>query len=82
MDAISTYPFAIFGQEWSKRYKPRFPNKGDTIVENDIWFGHEALIMPGVQISNGAIIATRSVVTKNVPPYTIVAGNPAKIIKQ
>ncbi len=82
MDGISTYPFAIFGKEWSKLYKPRFPNKGNTKVENDVWFGHESLIMPAVQIGSGAIIGSRSVVTKDVPPYTIVAGNPAKIIKQ
>jgi hypothetical protein len=54
--------------------------KGDTFVGNDVWIGHKALIMPAVSIGDGVIIASRSVVTKDVPPYTIVAGNPAKII--
>jgi virginiamycin A acetyltransferase len=61
---------------------PNWPNKGDTIIGNDVWIGHEALIMPAVTIGDGAIIASRSVVTKDVPPYSIVGGNPAKIIRQ
>src|SRR5574338_384761 len=75
MDGFSTYPFAVFGEPWSSSYQAKWPNKGDTIVGNDVWFGHEALIMPAVSICDGAIIASRSVVTKNVEPYTIVAGN-------
>lgn len=82
MDGFSTYPFVIFGEPWSSSYKAKWPNKGDTLVGNDVWIGHEALIMPAVSIGDGAIIASRSVVTKDVPPYTIVAGNPAKIIRQ
>lgn len=82
MDGFSTYPFAVFGEPWSSSYKAKWPNKGDTIVGNDVWIGHEALIMPAVSIGDGAIIASRSVVTKDVPPYTIVAGNPAKIIRK
>lgn len=82
MDGFSTYPFAVFGEPWSTRYEARWPNKGDTIIGNDVWIGHEALIMPAVSIGDGVIIASRSVVTKDVPPYTIVAGNPAKIIRK
>ena len=58
------------------------PNKGDTIIGNDVWIGYEALIMPGVKIGNGAIVSTRSVVVSDVPAYTIVGGNPAKAIRQ
>ena len=81
MDGFSTYPFAVFGEPWSSSYEPKWPNKGDTIIGNDVWIGHEALIMPAVSIGDGAIIASRSVVTKDVPPYSIVAGNPAKVIR-
>jgi virginiamycin A acetyltransferase len=81
MDGFSTYPFNIFGEPWSTNYEAKWPNKGDTIVGNDVWIGHEALIMPAITIGDGAIIASRSVVTKDVPPYTIVAGNPAKVIR-
>ena len=82
MDGFSTYPFAVFGEPWSSSYETRWPNKGDTIVGNDVWIGHESLIMPAVSIGDGAIIASRSVVTKDIPPYTIVAGNPAKVIRK
>lgn len=81
MDGFSTYPFAVFGEPWSSSYEPKWPNKGDTIIGNDVWIGHEALIMPAVSIGDGAIIASRSVVTKDVPPYSIVAGNPARVIR-
>lgn len=81
MDGFSTYPFSVFGEPWSKSYEAKWPNKGDTIVGNDVWIGHESLIMPAVTIGDGAIIASRSIVTKNIPPYAIVAGNPAKIIR-
>lgn len=81
MDGFSTYPFAIFGEPWSSSYEPRWPDPGDTIIGNDVWIGHEALIMPAVSIGDGAIIASRSVVTRDLPPYSIVAGNPAKVIR-
>lgn len=76
---ISTFPFnpKIFPNA-----KNGFKRKGDTIIGNDVWIGSEALIMPGIEIGDGAVIAAKSVVTKNVPPYTIVGGNPAKIIKK
>lgn len=82
MDGFSTYPFVIFGEPWSSSYEAKWPNKGNTIIGNDVWIGHESLIMPAVTIGDGAIIASRSVVTKDVPPYTIVAGNPAKMIRK
>jgi len=82
LDAISTYPFPIFQQGWEKAFDVYdLPVKGDIIVGNDVWFGYDSLIMNGVTIGHGAIIAARSVVVKDVPPYAIVAGNPAKVVK-
>ena len=84
MDGITAFPFYIFGKDWAKctPQKDALPYKGDTIIENDVWIGHNVTIMPGVKIGNGAIISTNSTVTKEVPPYTIVGGNPAKEIKK
>ncbi|GAA4335153.1 Vat family streptogramin A O-acetyltransferase [Mucilaginibacter gynuensis] len=83
---ISTYPFAIFGNGWEKINEgvdaAKYPYKGDTAVGNDVWIGHGATIMPGVKIGNGAVIATGSVVTRDVPDYAIVGGNPAKLIRK
>lgn len=83
LSGISTYPFQIFGNGWEEVMPEPgdLPYKGDTVVGNDVWVGYEALIMPGVRIGNGAIVAARSVVTTDVPAYTIVGGNPAKPIK-
>ena len=82
-EAATAYPFAIFGGAWQNAMEGKsYPTKGDTIIGNDVWIGHGATIMPGVHIGNGAIIATKAVVTKNVEPYTIVGGNPAKPIKK
>jgi virginiamycin A acetyltransferase len=84
MSGFSTYPFSIFKNGWEK-VMPQMgdlPYKGDTIVANDVWFGYESLIMPGVRIGNGAIVSARSVVVNDVPAYTIVGGNPARPIKQ
>jgi virginiamycin A acetyltransferase len=80
MNGFSTYPFNIFGGDWAN-YEPQYPIKGDTVVGNDVWFGYNSVIMPGVKIGNGAIIGACSVVTKDVPAYTIVGGNPAKVIR-
>ncbi|MBH1964107.1 MAG: Vat family streptogramin A O-acetyltransferase [Comamonadaceae bacterium] len=84
MSGISTYPFQIFGSGWEKVMPSAedLPFKGDTVIGHDVWIGYEALIMPGVKIGNGAIVSSRSVVVSDVPPYTIVGGNPAKPIKQ
>lgn len=81
MSGFSTYPFFVFGEPWNKMYQPDLPKAKDTIVANDVWFGHESTIMPGVTIGSGAIIGTRAVVTKDVPAYSIVAGNPARVVK-
>lgn len=79
MDGISTFPFPIFGGAWGKESDllANLPNRGDTVVGNDVWIGYEASIAPGVHIGDGAIVASRSVVTKDVRPYAIVGGNPA-----
>lgn len=82
-NAASTYPFAIFGGDWASAMEGKeYPSKGDTIVGNDVWIGYGATIMPGVTIGDGAVIATKSVVTADVAPYTIVGGNPATKIKK
>ena len=83
MSGFSTYPFQIFSHGWEKVMPElvELPYKGDTIVENDVWIGYAATIMPGVNIGNGAIIASKSVVTSDVPAYSLVGGNPAKVIK-
>ncbi|MCB0662486.1 MAG: CatB-related O-acetyltransferase [Saprospiraceae bacterium] len=82
-DSISAYPFAIFGNGWEGAMKGKsYPYRGDTIIGNDVWIGYKAVIMPGVTIGDGAIIGTKSVVTKDVAPYSIVGGNPAKEIKK
>ncbi len=82
MNGFSTFPFAVYNENWAKSYDVNFPMRGDTVIGNDVWFGYQAFIMPGIKIGNGAIIAAHAVVTKDVPPYTIVGGNPAKIIRQ
>ena len=84
MSGFSTYPFQIFGGGWEKvtPAPDELPFKGDTIIGNDVWLGYEALIMPGVHIGNGAIIASRAVVVDDVPPFAIVGGNPARQIRQ
>ena len=85
MQSLSTYPFPIFFEEWNLDARDicsAWDNKGDIIIGSDVWIGYEAVIMAGVTIGDGAIIATRAVVTKDVPPYTIVGGVPAKIIRK
>jgi len=82
-NAISTYPFAIFGHGWENAMEGKtYPAKGDTIIGNDVWIGHNVTIMPGIKVGDGAIIATNATVTKDVAPYAIVGGNPAAEIKK
>ena len=86
MCSVTTYPFYIMGNGWEKT-TPTLDDlpitvKGDTIIGNDVWIGQNVVVMPGIHIGNGAIIAANSVVTKNVPDYHIVGGNPAKIIRK
>ena len=83
--SLSTYPFPLFFEEWGtpiSEVAESLENKGDIVIGNDVWIGYEAVIMSGVKIGNGAIIGTRAVVTKDVEPYTIVGGLPAKPIRK
>ncbi|MBW4520568.1 MAG: Vat family streptogramin A O-acetyltransferase [Scytolyngbya sp. HA4215-MV1] len=84
ISGFSTYPFQIFGSGW-ERVMPQadeLPFKGDTVIGNDVWIGYEAVIMPGVKVGDGAIVAAKAVVTKEVPPYSIVGGNPATVLRR
>lgn len=85
LGSLSTYTFPIFFEEWGldvERIPDAWDNKGDIIIGNDVWIGYEALVLAGVTIGDGAIIGARAVVTKDVPPYTIVGGVPAKAIRR
>lgn len=85
LESLSTYTFPIFFDEWgldAKNIRQAWDNKGDIVIGSDVWIGYEAVIMSGVRIGDGAIIGTRAVVTKDVPPYTIVGGVPAKQIRK
>jgi virginiamycin A acetyltransferase len=82
---VSTYPFTMFGGDWAEStldLVTGMPSRGDTVVGNDVWFGYQAVVLPGVTIGDGAIIAAGAVVTADVPPYTIVGGNPARVIRR
>lgn len=82
-DAISAYPFAVFGNGWEHAMEGKhYPLKGDTVIGNDVWIGYNATIMAGVHIGDGAIIAANTTVVNDVPPYTIVGGNPGREIKK
>ena len=85
LKSLSTYTFPLFYEDWEldKAYvASAWDNKGDIVIGNDVWIGYEAVIMAGVHIGDGAIVGTRAVVTKDVPPYTIVGGIPAKEIRK
>ena len=84
LDGISTYPFPTFGNGWQTAMNllMELPSKGDIVIGNDVWIGYESVIMPGVKIGDGVVIAAKSVVAKDVPAYTVVGGNPAGLIKQ
>lgn len=85
LDSLSTYPFPIFSEEWDldiNNVVDAWDNKGDIVIGNDVWIGYEAVVMAGVTIGDGAIIGARALVTKDVPPYTIVGGVPAKTIRK
>ena len=84
LSSLSTYTFPVFYEDWAdiSSVTEAWDNKGNTVVGNDVWRGFEAIIMPGVKIGDGAIIGTRALVTKDVPPYTIVGGIPAKEIRK
>lgn len=85
MKSLSTYTFPIFYEEWGgdvSHITEAWDNKGDIVIGNDVWIGYNAIIMSGVKVGDGAIIGTRAIVTNDVPPYTIVGGIPAKVIKK
>jgi hypothetical protein len=85
LKSLSTYTFPLFYKDWDLEKSDvatAWDNKGDIVIGNDVWIGYEAVIMAGVHIGNGAIIAARAVVTKDVPPYTIVGGVPARPIRK
>lgn len=85
LSSLSNYPFPLFFEEWGLEkgdVTASWDNKGDIVIGNDVWIGYEAVIMAGVTIGDGAIIGTRAVVTKDVPPYTIAGGLPAKAIRK
>lgn len=84
LNSVSTYPFNIMNKVWEKNSTPHInelPHKGDTVIGNDVWIGHNATILPGVKIGDGAIIGAYSVVAKDIPPYAVAVGNPVKIVK-
>ncbi len=82
-DSLTTYPFAIFGNGWENAMDGKsYPQKGDINIGNDVWIGYNATIMAGVTVGDGAIIAANATVVKDVEPYSIVGGNPAKEIKK
>lgn len=82
---VSAFPFTMFGGDWAERtldVVAAMRSRGDTTAGNDVWFGYQATVMPGVSIGDGAIIAAGAVVTADVPPYAVVGGNPARLIRQ
>ncbi|NUS91559.1 MAG: CatB-related O-acetyltransferase [Nocardia sp.] len=83
MDGPSTFPFPTMGGAWSRHIDllTDLPNRGDTVVGNDVWFGNGVTVLPGVRIGHGAIVAAGAVVTRDVPDYGIVGGNPARLIR-
>ena len=85
LGSLSTYPFPIFFEEWdldAKDIRQAWDKRGDIVIGNDVWIGFEAVILSGVTVGDGAIIGSRAVVTKDVPPYTIVGGAPARPIRR
>lgn len=85
LGSVTTYPFNVFGGAWGELTPPhlsQLPRKGDTVVGNDVWIGRESVVMPGVTIADGAIVAAYSVVTRDVGPYEVVGGNPARLIRR
>ena len=83
MNSVTTYPFNLMGHGWEKVTPTleQLPFKGNTVVGNDVWIGRESVILPGVHIGDGAIIAARSVVSRDIPPYVIAGGNPCRVIR-
>ena len=83
MCSATTYPFNLFGHGWEKCTPALedLPFKGDTVVGNDVWLGQNVTVLPGVHIGDGAVVGANSVVAGDIPPYTIAAGDPCKVIR-
>jgi virginiamycin A acetyltransferase len=83
LQGLTTYPFPLFSDGWTTADWSAYgsDDRGDTTIGHDVWLGRECVIMPGINIGNGAIVASFSIVTRDVPPYAIAAGNPARIVK-
>jgi virginiamycin A acetyltransferase len=79
----STFPFGVFGPPWDATMDivMSAPSRGDTVVGHDVWLGYSALVLPGVTIGHGAVVAAASVVARDVPPYAVVVGNPARVVR-
>lgn len=85
LSSVTTYPFSVMGGLWRELSTPHIdelPHKGDTVVGNDVWLGLDAVVMPGVRLGDGCIVAAKSVVTKSFEPYSIIGGNPARLIRK
>ena len=85
MGGFSTFPFDIFGADWRQGFSSKDVNadaRGDIVVGPDVWIGYDATILPGVTIGAGAIVAAKSVVSRDVAPYAVVAGNPAREVRR
>ncbi|MGA8114151.1 MAG: CatB-related O-acetyltransferase [Actinocatenispora sp.] len=84
MVGVGTYPFSMFGGDWMAATGDiirDLPSRGDTVLGHNVWIGHRALIMPGVHIGDGAVVAAGAVVVSDVPPFAIVGGNPARVLR-
>ncbi|MDW7712459.1 MAG: CatB-related O-acetyltransferase [Deferrisomatales bacterium] len=83
LGGISTHPFEIFGSGWEATQDAgEEPSRGDTVVGNDVWLGYRSSVLPGVQVGDGAVVAALAVVAADVPPYAVVAGNPARVVRR
>jgi virginiamycin A acetyltransferase len=79
-DGLSTYPFGIFGGDWAKAMPESWPSRGDLVIGHDVWIGYAATLLAGITVGHGAVIGAASVVASDVPPFAIVAGNPARVL--
>lgn len=85
ISSVTAYPFAVMGGAWTENAPPhlsQLPFKGDIVIGNDVWIGRESTVMPGVHLGDGCIVAAQSVVTKSFEPYSVIGGNPARLIKK
>ncbi|MFN0263947.1 CatB-related O-acetyltransferase [Tepidamorphus sp. 3E244] len=81
MRGLSAFPFRVFNPDTMTAYVDEVAGYGDTVIGNDVWLGYEATVLPGVTIGDGAIVGAKAVVSRDVPPYSIVAGDPARVVR-